>query len=41
MSPKSLSRVKEGNTTISDKWRKDIGDTMELAKATWVSKNDD
>ena len=34
-------RVKEGNTTISDKWRKDIGDTMELAKATWVSKNED
>lgn len=34
-------RVKEGNTTISNKWRKDIGETMELAKATWVSKDED
>ena len=34
-------RVKEGNTTLSSKWRKDIDETMELAKATWVSKNED
>lgn len=34
-------RVKEGNTTISNKWRKDISETMELAKATWVKKNED
>ena len=33
-------RVKEGNTTLSSKWRKDIDETMELAKATWVSKNE-
>lgn len=34
-------RVKEGNTTLSNKWRKDIEETMELAKATWVSKDEE
>lgn len=33
-------RVKEGNTTISNKWRKDIEETMELARATWVTKDE-
>lgn len=34
-------RAKEGHTTISTKWRKDIGETMELAKATWIEDNED
>lgn len=33
-------RKKEGNTTISDKWRKDINETMNIAKTRWVKDND-
>ena len=31
---------KEGNTTISEKWRKDIDETMNIAKTRWVKEND-
>ena len=31
---------KEGNTTISEKWRKDINETMNIAKTRWVKEND-
>ena len=31
---------KEGNTTISEKWRKDINESMNIAKTRWVKEND-
>ena len=31
---------KEGNTTISEKWRKDINETMNIAKTRWVKEDD-
>ena len=31
---------KEGNTTISEKWRKDIDETMNIAKTRWVKEDD-
>lgn len=31
---------KEGNTTISEKWRKDINETMNIAKTRWVKDDD-
>ena len=30
----------EGNTTISDKWRKDIDETMSIAQTRWVKEDD-
>ena len=31
---------KEGNTTISEKWRKNIDETMNIAKTRWVKEDD-
>ena len=31
---------KEGNTTISEKWRKDIDETMSIAQTRWVKEDD-
>ena len=31
---------KEGNTTISEKWRKDINETMSIARTRWVKEDE-
>ena len=31
---------KEGNTTLSEKWRKNIDETMNIAKTRWVKDDD-